>query len=84
MYNGTLGAKHTGHRTKQRKQQHRKIHSPLSLHYVLFGQGGDQLRRLERVFEDSPISLLPQISHDVNHYSIEAPAPINKFIEVVQ
>ena len=59
MYNGTLGAKHTGHRTKQRKQQHRKIHSPLSLHYVLFGQGGDQLRRLERVFEDSPISLLP-------------------------
>lgn len=42
-----------------------KIHSPLSLHYGLFGQGGDLLRQLNHVFKDTPIPLLPHIPHDV-------------------
>ena len=52
---------------------HTKIHCPMSLHYILFGRVGDLLHRLEHIFEDPPISLLPQIPRDVDNNSIETP-----------
>jgi len=52
---------------------HTKIHSPMSLHYILFGRVCDLLHRLEHIFEDPAISLLPQIPHDIDNNSIETP-----------
>jgi hypothetical protein len=48
-----------------------KGHSPATLHYILFCQGGHLLGRFMGVVEDPPISLLPRVPYNVNEDSIE-------------
>ena len=49
-------------------------HGPMSMHYVLFGHGGNLLRHHVHVLKDPPIPFLPKVRHDVYANSIEASA----------
>jgi hypothetical protein len=49
-------------------------YGPMSLHYVIFGHGGNLLRRHVHILKDPPISFLPEVPHDVYANSIEASA----------